>query len=92
MSARAWILAAAGAALAVSAGTVAVRASRLKELPPSRLPAVRESPDIRLRYLRLTEQIGDLASQAADFVRVVRTESAAKESELRTRLGLDEQH
>ncbi len=90
MSARGWILAIAGAAVVGTAGALTVRAAGTRELPGSRLPARLERPDLRLRWGRLADQVADLASQAGEFVRIVSTESAAKEAELRARLGLDD--
>ncbi|MCI1749420.1 MAG: hypothetical protein LKI24_15990 [Acidipropionibacterium sp.] len=105
MRARNWLLLAAGAAVATAAGRAVLRAGRAGELTTgtdgqagpaigsgelagSRLPAISHPgdgrPGLRSGLRRFTDQ-------ARDFVRIVSVESAAKESELRTRLGLDDQ-
>ncbi|WP_027586902.1 hypothetical protein [Acidipropionibacterium thoenii] len=108
MSARGWLLAAAGAAVAGTVAAAVVRAARsgelgagrTGELAGSRLPVLRGNAArptngagsaVSAGLARLGEQVADLASQARDFVRIVSDESAAKQSELRARLGMDEQ-
>lgn len=90
MSARGWVLAALITAGAATATTVAVRSSR-REISGPGLPVRRDGgPGIRARAFRAAGRVSDLAGQAGEFMRIVSTESAARQSELRRRLGLDE--
>lgn len=63
-----------------------------EELTGRILPAIHQEGGHRGdRRLDLRQSLRRFSDQARDFVRIVSAESTAKESELRARLGLDDQ-
>ncbi|AXE38793.1 hypothetical protein [Acidipropionibacterium virtanenii] len=91
MSGRGWVIGALAAAGAATATVLVVRSARRGELTGPRLPAVRNSGlDVRAAAGRAAERVADLVGQAGAFISVASQESAAKEAELRARLGLDD--
>lgn len=91
MSGRSWLIGALATAGVGTAAVLVMRTARRREITGPRLPVRRGGgAGIRAAASRAAERAGDLAGQAGEFMRIVSTESAARQSELRRRLGMEE--
>lgn len=91
MSGRGWLIGALAAAGATTVAVLVVRSARRGELAGPRLPVRRDAgAGIRGAAGRTADRIADMVGQAGEFMRIVSTESAVRQSELRRRLGMEE--